>query len=76
MASILGKSHLGCDVCGHHGEEEMLLVLPLALQQDPGLQAPPGAGPVLPPLSLVEPGPEPALAQRANQAEKLPAHLK
>ena len=53
----------------------MLLVLPLALQHDPGLQTPPGLGPVLPAVSLVLAGPEIALAQSAHQAEKLPPEL-
>ena len=53
----------------------MLLVLPLALQHDPGLQTGPGAGPVLPPVPLVLAGPEPALAQAAHQTDNLPAYL-
>ena len=35
--AVLGCSgHLSCDVSGHDGEEEVLLVLPLALQPHPG----------------------------------------
>ena len=68
-------SDLGRDVSRHDREEEVLLVLPLALQHDPGLKAGPGAGPVLPPVLLVLAGPEPALTQPAQQADNLPAYL-
>ena len=43
---IGGPTDLCCYVCWHHGEEEVLLVLPLALQHDPGLDAVPCLSPV------------------------------
>ena len=68
-------THLGCNVGWHDGEEEVLLVLPLALQHDPGLDRPPCLPPVQPPLGVrLSPG-EVSLAEPAQEAAHLHTDL-
>ena len=70
-----GLLDLDCDVCGHDGEEEVLLPLPLELHDDPGLDAGLGAGPA----RLVHPGAEQPLPpphhHARTQQQALREHL-